>query len=118
MSLAEVMMALCLLATVSLGAVSILPNAFAMERRAEGQEWATATAALLLGQCRDRAPGQLQSSQGSIRMGNGPDCQYTIGVSTSDLSSVEDVVVTVQCAQLSVVLETRIFGAAGLRGQQ
>ncbi len=119
MSLVEVMMAICLLATVSLGTLTLLPSAFAAERRAEESALATMATDSVLQALRAQPFDSIASTQGDVTMGN-RTFHYTTVVATAG-TQTKDVTLTLvrpESARGPLVVQTRIFSAAGRLGQE
>jgi hypothetical protein len=111
----EVMLALCLLSTVSLGSLAVLPAMFSAQHRVERQELATAAAYQVLEETCSQDFGALNSSTGQVAMGV-ESFQYHVQV-TSPSAAVKDVTVSVSTGVRPIVLETLVTGTAGQKGQ-
>ncbi len=113
-SLVEVMVALCLLTTITLGAAAVLPSIFTAQRRVEHRERTTAAAGEVMEQVRNESFDAISSGQGSLAV-DGQAFPYTVSVDTLSPGLKE---VTVTMGTPAIVMESLVCDAAGGRGQE
>jgi type II secretory pathway pseudopilin PulG len=128
MSLIEVMLAVAILAGIFLSTISVLPTAFQAQRKAEEKALAASVGTRLLERARAKGFQEIEPESGTSTVtliSNGrtrtEDFLYNLSVSSVD-DDLKNLTLTIRKKDSgtsdSMVIETRVFGDAGLGGQR